>query len=560
MEPIMAFPRLQSLLIALSASMLSANAIAENVEVEKRVQAINDSNTRIGMKIQACSELAQFGKDAVPALRKLLESRDANVSRVAQRFLATIGADAMPELKDMLHSGNSTAKMNARNILMEMGGPGKAALAEAASDADPEVRKIGLAAGQGSVAACVSAIDDKDTSLCFPAATRLCTLATDSADAVAALDKALSHVSPEKRKIVLRAMAPLAFSAEAPAALRSRFFAAADDPDSTVRQYFVDALMSATFQMKAVADFFPKLLHSEDAQVRSAVIRTYRGHEAEAYQALPVLKALARDDSNADVRAAAAHIVEQTNLWAKHTPTTLPTIADPAIEAQIQKLSVALKQVDDLKQLAQSCETARRMGKDAKSVAPLLVPLTANNDKEVARTSFLALFAMNEESLSALIDGLRSDNPGVIEKSATLIGMIQGSVRSAEPFVKAAHDNNVNVREQAVKYLPMYEPGVSGPPLVEALGDADARVKRVALEGLAYGRNPPPDNDATANALIGLLQDPDPKLRLIAAAALSRFPAGKTALPQLEKMATEDKDESARLEAKDTIHKLSKLR
>ncbi len=144
----------------------------------------------------------------------------------------------------------------------------------------------------------------------------------------------------------------------------------------------------------------------------------------------------------------------------------------------------------------------------------------------------------------AVLEAAAADEPGVRAAAADVVAA-WGAGGPLEPLLSLAQDGQPAVRAAAVRAL-----GLAGcralqvavPALLRALDDADAEVRRVAANALAWCR----DGSAT-EALCARLGDPAGPVRAAALRALARVSAGEheeVALPLLH-----DADPAVRAEA-----------
>lgn len=143
----------------------------------------------------------------------------------------------------------------------------------------------------------------------------------------------------------------------------------------------------------------------------------------------------------------------------------------------------------------------------------------------------IALAAMGQPSVEALIAALDNSNPSVRRNAAWAIGEIRGGLgtdRSAavEPLIGALNDADPWVRVAAAFSLGEMRPRRATEALVTALGDVNWRVREMAARALGEMKA-----RTGTEGLSALLQDENPRVRHKAAWALSEMPDSPSPSP-----------------------------
>ncbi|MDH7569021.1 MAG: HEAT repeat domain-containing protein [Armatimonadota bacterium] len=294
---------------------------------------------------------------------------------------------------------------------------------------------------------------------------------------------ALQSPDPAVRAAAARAIGRLTDPAGIPA-----LEGALEDPDSGVRLAAVGAL--AAIPGTEAVEALGRALRARHALVRDCAAR------ALARRSLPTLRA-ALDDPNPKARAAAVHGV---GYYAR----------------------------------------------DRRSI-PVLEQLLSDADPDVRRMAVRALGwvgAVHREALRSLAQALAHPDAEVRAGAAQALGRI-GDPAACEPLLALLKDPARRVVLEALRALGSEDVDLPGrrvgagdwravPALAECLRGDDVEIRLAALGALAsiFARDPRARSDVLVADLIGALEDPDPRVRAAAAAALGESGAqtGVTAL------------------------------
>lgn len=305
-------------------------------------------------------------------------------------------------------------------------------------------------------------------------------------------------------------------------------------------------------------------LGSADAAIRSiaatALGATAPGGDDDAVQALHS----ALHDGDGAVRLAAAKTLgtavaqsgplvdllgDRYDYVRDGAADALVELGDPAVAPLVQALGSARASVREL-----AAVSLGRVG-TVRAVRPL-ISLLSDTSPRIRTAAAEALGHIRSTvAVEPLIEAVQDSAPGVRVGAAAALGAI-GDARAVAPLIRTLRDANVRVRTAAVAALGLLgaqtsgeaasraaeallmamrvESGVCSPseaaealgrmgpvavrPLLLLLRDTDARVRAAAIQGLgATGAV------EAAEALVGLLADPNPKICAAVALALLAF-------------------------------------
>ncbi|MBL8797442.1 MAG: HEAT repeat domain-containing protein [Planctomycetia bacterium] len=422
---------------------------------------------------QALGAFAAAAQPAVPALVKLTLDADQTVREAAAQSIARVGALDEPAMNDLVQGLASSDNMvraytaEALGIIGEAAREAAPALVAALQHSSDRVRakaaealgRMGEAAAHVAVPGLMQALRGPDSWVSALAAEALGEMGEAADRAVPALVRSLRHRNPTVRANAAAALAKLGDSAlPALPALE----AGLADPDGAVRSQLLRALGA---------------IGNPTARCRALVLA-------------------ALQDVDPQVRAAA---VEALGHWDQPSPTIterlLTALDDPNDQVKLQVLRV-------LPALTHASE-------------PVL------------------------ESLGRRL--LEDDNHEVQVAAALALGQFGRAASSAgEALLRAAQTGAADVREQALRAIAIIQPPQTAAALTLGLKDASSEIRKVASGGWMKASEIP--DDATA-ALIECLRDPEAKVRANAAHALSRLPElPATALPHLLACAADPED------------------
>ena len=158
-----------------------------------------------------------------------------------------------------------------------------------------------------------------------------------------------------------------------------------------------------------------------------------------------------------------------------------------------------------------------------------------------------ALHRLGETAAECLIHALKHPDKAIRRKASTLLGKT-GEAGAVDLLIIALKDEHPRVRSRAAHALGRIGNVAAVEPLTVALKDTAPNVRINALHALGkFG-------ETAAAALISALADPVASVRRHAIAALEKT-GSKRAIPQLEKMAKDEPEESVRQAAKQALRK-----
>ncbi len=321
-----------------------------------------------------------------------------------------------------------------------------------------------------------------------------------------------------------------------------------------------------------------RLLRDPEGHVRAAAAQTV-GNLREAYPlAVPALLPLAQE-TETWARPAAILALGKMGVSAQPAiPTILAALksreaARTALGELREQATDALPALvewlgdPDAVRRSQAAEAIARMGESAQSALPALIRDIADRDADAQRNVFWAIGSMGSASKSAtgaLLDDLKSGDPYVRKSAANAFGRLPQLASSSVPaLMNAARDKDPEVQgavAQAladlgglsataaprlidllsdsradVRKLAALALGRAGPGAIAALkplakmvrSESDAETRAAAIQALGSIRDPKsaavPVPEAVA-ALIELVRNPDPHLKLEALNALQSSP------------------------------------
>lgn len=253
---------------------------------------------------------------------------------------------------------------------------------------------------------------------------------------------------------------------------------------------------------RAVAALVRLLREDSDAEVRRAAANALG--ELEAEEAVPALADALRKDASADVRHTAAWALGQIESAAA-VPALVAALGDSSRDVR-ETATWALGQIED------------------SSAVPALVRVLRGNEIEVARKAAWALGQIEDPAaVDGLVAALSSSDAELRQTAAWALGQIEDG-RAAPGLVKLMKDSNSEVRAAAIHALGQLDDEAAVPGLVQALADPDPNVRAYAAHALGDVdiRSAPPE-------LTRLLRDSSPQVRAAAAQALGEIEDESTA-------------------------------
>jgi len=404
----------------------------------------------------AARALGELGKDAnaaVSELVTLLQDRDEEVRAVAAEALTKVGPidqESAATLVGGLASPDNVIRAQTAEALGSIGAPmedAAEALTDSLRDSNDVVRakaaealgKIGEGAADVAIPGLVKALRDRDSWVSALAAEALGEMGEAADSAVPALVKALTHVNAQVRGNAAASLGKQGAGAERGRLPLER---AAADEDGGVRAQAVRAL-------GLLGRSTPGTLQI-------------------------VLKAI--DDLDPEVRVASVEALIEADLpGAELERVLLPLLADSNDEVKVQAAKTL----------------ARKIGAEPAVIEGLCQILASDDSSWVQVNAALALARMGSEAASA-----------------------------GPALLRAAQTGDVSVREQAMKTLAIIQPAEAREAFTVGLKDASAEVRLIASAGWMKAESVPPE---AVQALVESLKDPEAQVRANAAYAMSRL-------------------------------------
>lgn len=448
---------------------------------------------------------------AVQALVPLLQDRDEQVRRAAADAVGRIGVlpgAAADTLTEGLANDDSMVRARAAEALGDIGGVAAdtaSALVEATRDDNDRVRgkaiealgKIGEAAADVAVPRLVRALKDPDNWVSALAAEALGEMGAGADEAIPALVRSLRHANPQVRANTAEALGKLGPAAVAAVPVLER---AAGDEDGSVRLAAVRALGAIGRPTPESARVVRSALADPEPQARAAAAEAFGAWgEADEETRAELLALL--DDANDEVKARAARVLPKL---AGATPVVVDALTRRLAEDDSDWVRV---------------EAARALGQLGAAAAPAggaLLRAAQTGEVGLREEAMRALaVAQPSEAAEAFTSGLRDAEPQVRMLASAGWRKATAVPDEAIPaLVEGLHDPEIQVRANAAYALGRLDPvpAEAIPLLAECTAHPNAGLRlnaAIALQ-MVPGR-------AAATALHPLLDDPNPRLRLIAA-------------------------------------------
>lgn len=501
----------------------------------------------------AFTPLKAKAEPAMPTLVALLEDRDELVREAATATIGKLGTLSVAAAATIAEGLESDDTVRRARTAEALGAIGEAAadvagqLAEAAEDENDRVRakavealgKIGEAAAGVAVPRLVRALRDQDDWVIALAAEALGEMGDAAADvALPALVRSLAHANPQVRANAAEALGKLGPAARV--VVSALEGAAANDPDGAVRRAAVEALAEIGRPRPASVAVVRTALADPDPLLREAAVAAFGawGPVSDAVRA-EVVALL--DDPNDGVKLRAIRV--------------LPKLAGDGADV-VEACTRRLAEDDSHEVQAEAARALGQLGPAAATAGTALLRAVQTGAAGVRVEAMRAVVMIQPaEAADAFSAGLH-DAEAVVRKIASAGWRKADDIpESAVPaLVEALHDPDLQVRANAAHAIGRMDPVPADavPLLAECLGESDAGLRLNAALALqaATGR-------AAADALHPLLQDANPRLRLIAARReLAEDPAD-TAAAEVIAAAAADPSPNVRQAAEQLIDNLA---
>jgi HEAT repeat protein len=297
--------------------------------------------------------------------------------------------------------------------------------------------------------------------------------------------------------------------------------------------------------LAAVLDAFSVVLHdpNESVRVDAAIILLNIQHPRAIELIIAILPTVGRQDMLALNSALgyirAPYVVEPSIIALSNPEVNVRTIAIGLLAQSGDKRAVEplITTLRDASAWVRS-RAALALGKigDARAVKPLIAAL-GDADEEVRRHAAESLGEIGDmHAVESLVAALHDTDIRVVLGVASALARV-GDMRGMEVIIATLRDGNSDLRIDAVTALEKIG-AVAVQPLISALHDTDAVVRVFAADALGKI-----GDVRGVEPLISALRDSYAGLRCRAAIALGKIGDAR-ALPDLERMALEDKGES----------------
>ncbi len=495
-----------------AAEALSRVGANDPATVAALASLLEDPSPAIRIAVaQSLGVLGTAAASAVPALVPLLQDRDEGVrGAVADAIgrMGTLTESAAHTLTNGLTSHDNVVRARTAEALGDIGeaaAEAAPALVVALSDDNDRVRakavealgKIGEAAAEVAVPRLVRALKDPDNWVSALAAEALGEMGAGADEAVPALVRSLRHQNPQVRANTAEALAKLGPAARAAVAALER---AVGDEDGGVRIGAVRALGAIGRPTPESNRVVRTALADPDPQARAAAAEAFGAWgEADEPTRADLLALL--DDANDEVKARTARV--------------LPKLAGATPEV-VAGLSKRLSEDDSDWVRVEAARALGQLGTAAASAGAALLRAAQTGEVGLREEAMRALaIAQPPEAVEAFASGLRDAEPQVRKLASAGWRKAATVPEEAVPaLIEALHDPEIQVRANAAFALGRLDPvpAEAVPLLAECAAHDDAGLRlyaAIALQSAPGG--------AATDALHPLLDDPNPRVRLIAA-------------------------------------------
>jgi HEAT repeat protein len=459
---------------------------------------------------RALGALGKAAAAAVPDLVRLLQDADETVRTVAADAIGRMGTldgEATGTLAQALTSEDNVVRAQTAEALGTIGAAAAdvaPVLAVAATDENDMVRakavealgKIGEAAADIAVPRLVRALRDPDGWVSALAAEALGEMGTAADEAVPALVRSLSHRNAQVRANAAEALGKLGSVAHPAVPALER---AATDEEGMVRARAVRALGEIGTPTPATRAVVRAALSAPDPATRAAAAEAFGawGHADEVIQG--ELLALL-DDANDEVKVRVVRV--------------LPRLVEGTPEV-VARLGHRLSADDSDWVRAEAARALGQFGPAAAAAGEALLRAAQTGEAGLREEAMRALaISQPPEAAAAFTSGLRDAETTVRKLASAGWRKANAIPEEAVPvLIEALQDPEMQVRANAAHAIGRLDPvpGEAIPLLAECVLMADAGLRLHAA--LALQAVP---GAAVVDALHPLLDDPNPRLRLIA--------------------------------------------
>lgn len=483
--------------------------------VDALVGLLQDASAPIrAAAAQALGTLKKVAAPAVPALVPLLQDRDEAVRAAAAEAIAQAGplnGQATHALVKGLGSSDTVVQVQTAEALGKIGTAAQdaaPALVKALDNGSDLVRakaalalgKIGEGAAEVAVPSLVQALHDQDNWVTALAAEALGEMGEAADEAVPALVRSLGHGNALVRGNAAEALGKMGTAA---ARARAALERAARDEDGGVRGQAVRALGAIGRPTPTTDQAVLDGLQDADPLVRAAAVEAAGQWE----------------DASAAVLKRMMPLLEDANDQVKvQVMQVLPRLTG-AVPAVVDGLCRRLLEDDSTWVQLKAAQALGKLGPAAAAAGGPLLRAAQTGEEAVREQAMRAIVLIQPPGiLQALAAGLR-DASADIRKVAS-VGWIKADAIPAEAvalLVEALKDPESQVRANAARALGRLDalPAEAIPLLIECTTDPSDGLRLNAAAALQRAPAAP-----VADALHHLVEDPSPRVRLIAAGIL----------------------------------------
>jgi HEAT repeat protein len=505
---------------ASAARALGALREAARPTVPTLVSLLQDRQEAV--RTAAAEAIAQAGpldEQATKALAGSLGSTDTVAQAQAAEALGAIGTaaqDAAPALVEVLENGRDLVRVKAAEAL----------------------GKIGEAVAETAVPSLVRALRDQESWVSAVAAQALGEMGESAEEALPALVRSLKHGNALVRGNAAEALGKMA---EAAADARSALEAATQDEDDEVRSQAVRALGAIGRPTPTTQDAVLLRLRDHAPAVRAAAVEAL-GQWGEAGAVAPAALVALLEDSNDRVKVAVTNV--------------LPRLAG-ADDAAVAGLCRRLLEDDNVWVQINAALALGRLGPHAWAAGGPLLHVARTGEESLREQAIRAIAKIQPpEAIQAFAAGLK-DASADIRKIASA-GCIKTETipEAAIPaMVEALRDPEPQVQANVARALSRLDvlPEDSIPALIACTADGGEVLRLNAA--VALRRAP---TNTVAETMRRLIDDPNPRIRLVAAGAVLTQSRTDAKASNVLAEALEDPAPSVRKAALDLLHSLEK--
>lgn len=396
--------------------------------------------------------------------------------------------------------------------------------------------------GKDAVPELIPLLDDSDPNVRYYAVWALGQIGPDAGDAFCHVAKAFGDTDGDVRR---KAVFALGRIKPDPADGIPLLILAFQDNDVDVRAAAVDAL--AGYGKAAVPALIRVLKDHADVGSRRLALRTLTKIGPDSQDALPHLRPLFLNSNSGLADEAAA-------VLAVLGKPAIPTLAETLQTAPTDPLAQVIRGFgspwamlaawrDYPEQHRRALSALGKIGPDALDQIVTALQSPNSDIREQAAGVLGAIGYQHRGVILPLVEAMRDPEAGVSRQAGWALKELQPDPRTLTPgLTRALRDNRPEIRFNAVSFLGQLG-AAAIPPLIEALGDSDKKVREQAVRSLQELRVV---DELVMQAITPRLKDEQAAVRQSAVAVLLR--CGPAALPELT-AALQDKEAVVRQQA-----------